>query len=120
MNARLLLVAALSIAAGALWNTRLVVADPPRSHSGAASTTEFATNASPRPPTDALGDPLPEGARLRFGTLRFRPASYAHELALSPDEKTVVTFGKELFAWDGRGVGGEGGIKFRLQAASGR
>ena len=42
---------------------------------------------------DSLGDPLPEGARLRLGTLRFRPPSSVAELALSPDEKTIVTAG---------------------------
>ncbi len=49
---------------------------------------------------DSLGDPLPDGARLRLGTLRFRPPSSVAELALSPDEKTIVTAGRELIAWD--------------------
>ncbi|MHC5541168.1 outer membrane protein assembly factor BamB family protein, partial [Singulisphaera rosea] len=50
--------------------------------------------------TDSLGDPLPPGARLRLGTLRFRPPSNVAELALSPDDKTIVSFGDELIAWD--------------------
>ena len=49
---------------------------------------------------DSLGDPLPSGARLRLGTSRFRPPSSALELALSPDEKTIVSVGGELIAWD--------------------
>ncbi len=50
---------------------------------------------------DLLGDPLPPGARLRLGTQRFRHPSSAIELALSPDEKTVVTIGRRmLVAWD--------------------
>jgi WD40 repeat protein len=49
---------------------------------------------------DSLGDPLPAGARLRLGTLRFRPPSSVAELALSPDEKLIVTAGRELIAWD--------------------
>ena len=53
-----------------------------------------------QPPVDSLGDPLPAGARLRLGTLRFRPPSSVIELALSPDEKTVVTAGRDLIAWD--------------------
>ncbi len=50
--------------------------------------------------TDSLGDPLPPGARLRLGTLRFRPPSTVVDLALSPDETTIVTVGGELIAWD--------------------
>ena len=45
-------------------------------------------------------DPLPAGALLRLGTSRFRPPSIVSELALSPDEKTVVTVGDVLTAWD--------------------
>jgi RNA polymerase sigma factor (sigma-70 family) len=45
-------------------------------------------------------EPLPEGARLRLGTSRFRPPSMVAELALSPDETTIVTAGDELIAWD--------------------
>jgi WD40 repeat protein/predicted DNA-binding protein (UPF0251 family) len=57
--------------------------------------------ATSRPPAaDALGDPLPEGARLRLGTLRFRPPSIVVDMALSPDEATIVTVGDELIAWD--------------------
>ncbi len=49
---------------------------------------------------DSLGDPLPSGARLRLGTSRFRPPSSVAELALAPDEKTIVSVGGELIAWD--------------------
>src|SRR4051812_696710 len=52
------------------------------------------------PKLDQLGDPLPDGALFRFGTQRFRPPSGVDELALSPDEKVVVTQGNELIAWD--------------------
>jgi RNA polymerase sigma factor (sigma-70 family) len=52
------------------------------------------------PTTDSLGDVLPPSARLRLGTLRFRPPSGVAELALSPDQKTIVTAGDELVAWD--------------------
>jgi WD40 repeat protein len=51
-------------------------------------------------PTDSLGDPLPQGARLRLGSLRFRPPSMVMDLALSPDETTIVTVGDELVVWD--------------------
>ncbi len=55
-----------------------------------------------RPTVDALGDPLPEGALLRLGTQRFEHPSNVSELALSPDEKTIVATGEGslLIAWD--------------------
>ncbi len=59
-----------------------------------------APGAAPQPIIDPLGDPLPNGARFRLGTLRFRPPSGVDDLALSPDEKTVVTIDDELIAWD--------------------
>lgn len=63
--------------------------------------TPVSTQLSEQPATDSLGDPLPAGARLRLGTLRFRHPSSAIELALSPDEKTIVTIGRrELIVWD--------------------
>jgi WD40 repeat protein/beta-lactamase regulating signal transducer with metallopeptidase domain len=50
---------------------------------------------------DALGDRLPEGALLRLGTQRFRHPGSAYEIAVSPDERTLVTFGNsEIVAWD--------------------
>ncbi len=51
-------------------------------------------------PASAPGDPLPPGARLRMGTSRFRPPSIVAELALSPDESTIVTSGDESIVWD--------------------
>jgi WD40 repeat protein len=58
----------------------------------------------PRPPiakVDELGDPLPPHASRRFGTVRFRHPSPVVELALSPDNKTVISSGeRELMAWD--------------------
>jgi len=50
--------------------------------------------------TDLLGDPLPAAALLRLGTMRFHPPSGVTEIALSPDEQTVVTVGDQLIVWD--------------------
>ena len=50
-------------------------------------------------PVDQL-DPLPTGARLRLGTLRFQPPHGAQDMALSPDGKTIVTIGGSVIAWD--------------------
>jgi WD40 repeat protein len=52
---------------------------------------------------DAIGDPLPPNARLRLGSRRFRHPSGVAEIALSPDEQTVVAIGHHgglLIAWD--------------------
>ena len=50
---------------------------------------------------DALGDPLPEKALLRFGTKRFQHPSSPAQILLSKDEKSVVLLATEgLIAWD--------------------
>ena len=48
---------------------------------------------------DFLGDPLPQHAIARLGTNRFCPPKVVM-LALSNDEKIVVTMGMEVIAWD--------------------
>ena len=56
---------------------------------------------APMPKEDALGDPLPDGALLRLGTLRFKHPNSASDLALAPDGKVVVTSGNHvLIAWN--------------------
>src|SRR5262245_36701823 len=54
----------------------------------------------PKAATDRIGDALPQRALLRLGTQRFRHPSAVIDLALSPDEQTVVTIGsEELIVW---------------------
>jgi WD40 repeat protein len=52
------------------------------------------------PATDSLGDPLPQGAQLRLGTLRFCAPSSVHGLAISADQTSVVSFCKVLIVWN--------------------
>ena len=47
----------------------------------------------PKPPLDLYGDPLPEGAVARLGTVRLRLAKGAPSSALSPDGKTIAVAG---------------------------
>ncbi|MEZ5944022.1 MAG: WD40 repeat domain-containing protein [Planctomycetaceae bacterium] len=50
---------------------------------------------------DSIGDPLPPHALMRFGTKRFQHPSSVAEIALSPDERTIVSVGEShLIAWD--------------------
>jgi RNA polymerase sigma factor (sigma-70 family) len=54
-----------------------------------------------RPQLDQQGDPLPEGALLRLGTIRFRHPGGVNGIAISPDGKSLVTEGfNALRLWD--------------------
>jgi WD40 repeat protein len=44
---------------------------------------------------DLAGDPLPERAIARFGTLRFRHGAAVHQIAFSPNGKTIVSASPE-------------------------
>jgi|GEM_PF-3562756 len=65
-----------------------------------APTTKEAAKGVDSARTDAVGDPLPDSALMRLGTVRFHPGSGVIELALSPDGKTVVSWGEKVIAWD--------------------
>ena len=98
-----------TIAAAGLLSCIAVAIQPVVRNAVAAETDAVASSpsaekeaAEPQPPkTDALGDPLPDAALLRMGTIRFRHPSGIAGMALSPDEKRVVTMDSDLLiAWD--------------------
>jgi WD40 repeat protein len=50
---------------------------------------------------DRFGDPLPAGAVARLGTVRFRSDTWAQEIAVSPDRKTLAVVGwNSVLLWD--------------------
>lgn len=49
---------------------------------------------------DALGDPLPDGASQRLGTLRMKYTSGVNDIAYLPDGKALVAVGSQLHIWD--------------------
>src|SRR5580704_4275554 len=79
---------------------------PPRAAGGGSDVQKTRVGQAPQnaaltsAAADDLGDPLPDGAVLRLGTTRFQNPSSVSDLVLSPDEKTIVTVGKELIVWD--------------------
>jgi hypothetical protein len=59
------------------------------------------TRAAPPAGMDLYGDPLPAGAAVRLGTVRFRSPDWGGSLAFLPDGKTLVAAGdRRLLFWD--------------------
>ena len=56
----------------------------------------------PKHRRDTFGDPLPQHALSRFGTLRFRPTDLVRALALSPSGRLIATGGSDriVTVWD--------------------
>ena len=57
-----------------------------------------------QPRTDFYGDPLPRGAAMRLGTVRFRQTPFISNLVYSPDGRFIVTDNRHspLQVWDAR------------------
>lgn len=77
---------------GLLCTTRIATSQP--------TSSSVTTALDPRPRVDFVDDPLPDRAGFRLGTLRFNPPSHVSSIALSPDNKTLISVGTELIAWD--------------------
>jgi RNA polymerase sigma factor (sigma-70 family) len=93
-----LLLAAGIAAAGAAGLAPRSPPDPPAEEK--APVGRPAPAADSRPATDRCGDPLPEGALGRLGTVRFREASAFTSLAYTPDGRTLVSGGGGAAFWD--------------------
>ena len=103
--ATLLLMVVCLIAGEAGWAYSSESAKPAR-----ASEPPKAASNAPRNPlpeeekvrTDRYGDPLPEGALARLGTIRFRQGFITYAVSFSPDGKTIAcaAAGRGVCLWD--------------------
>jgi RNA polymerase sigma factor (sigma-70 family) len=99
------LVALLAVGAGGVICQALTARPPEAPAETAPRQASAAAAKKPEPPrvgTDRHGDPLPDGALARLGTVRWRHGAFALALAYSPDGKMIVTsgVGRALVLWD--------------------
>ncbi|HEY7308762.1 MAG TPA: sigma-70 family RNA polymerase sigma factor [Gemmataceae bacterium] len=99
-RAKLALALGLMIAGGAGVAALQTRSDEPPAEKREPSATPM-TQEAKQPRVDRFGDPLPEGARVRLGTTRFRHAA-GTTLAFAPDGKTLRTCGGDrvIRTWD--------------------
>jgi WD40 repeat protein len=99
-----LLAAAMTAAVASILAPTLRARMQPGAQQDAAAKDRVAERAKAREQkqvhTDRHGDPLPDGALARLGTLRLRAAGA--EMGLSPDGKTIITVtrGRQVKLWD--------------------
>ena len=89
---------------GGLFGSVLISTSPstPTALPQATATPEPKKSEAPRLRTDRHGDPLPDGAIARLGTVRWRHGFFVRDLALSPDGKKIaaVGAGRAITLWD--------------------
>jgi WD40 repeat protein len=75
---------------------------PQKQHPPVAKGDEDANHGEGRKAIDRFGDPLPEGALARMGTVRFHPGGTPSRLAFSPDGKLMVSafFDNGVRVWE--------------------
>ena len=66
---------------------------PPAPQEPAPAEKQTPEDQPPKPRLDLYGDPLPEGAIARMGTVRFRHGRTVQHVAYSPDGKRLATAG---------------------------
>jgi RNA polymerase sigma factor (sigma-70 family) len=103
--AKLRAVGGVLLLAGALLGSAVLVSPGPKEEALPAAPAGT-VDARPEPAADAWGDPLPEGAVARLGTVRFNHGDRLNAVLFTPDGKTLVSQG--------------GGIVRRWDAATGK
>ncbi|HEY7157774.1 MAG TPA: sigma-70 family RNA polymerase sigma factor, partial [Gemmataceae bacterium] len=94
--------ATLLMAAGAAGVIGQALTETPATPPQAKAAAEPKKPAAPRVRTDRHGDPLPDGAIARLGTVRWRHGFFVHALAYSPNGKMIAATGcgRAITLWD--------------------
>ncbi|MGH7172634.1 MAG: sigma-70 family RNA polymerase sigma factor [Gemmataceae bacterium] len=97
-----LLMATMALGVAGTLRTAKPAEQTPRDTPSQAKATAPKKPESPQIRMDRHGDPLPDGAITRLGTVRWRHGDFVHALAYSPDGKRIVTtgVGRALVLWD--------------------
>jgi hypothetical protein len=80
------------IALTACAPSRPAAPEPPPANPPATAVNQPETR-NQKPETDLYGDPLPPGAIARMGTIRYRLTGGAHSVVISPNGKTLASWG---------------------------
>ncbi len=94
LKAKLLALATVAAAVTGIGLASLQIAAEPQSPAGERASAPPPDN-QPKPAVDRFGDPLPERAVARLGTVRFRTGGLVCACALSPDGKTLAAGGAD-------------------------
>ncbi len=89
--------------AGLLWPASRVALAPRETQAlGALTQPRSPSEEKPQVRLDRFGDPLPDGAAARLGTVRWRHGFMVQALAYSPDGKKIAStgVGRALVLWD--------------------
>jgi RNA polymerase sigma factor (sigma-70 family) len=96
-----LMLALAATIAGTTMAPLCVTEGPAKEAASSASAPATSADEQSRPRVDLFDDPLPDGARARIGTTRFRHGDYIPSVAFSADGKRVLSYGFDrIHVWD--------------------